>query len=96
MALLDERHPGWDRYVSLYSLDVSLPKTCVLGQVGRVFLPKTEYPLLAMMTALRPYLRDKSLAAFGFTTMDDYARLTGAWKRAIQARRDEQQTEALG
>jgi hypothetical protein len=93
MAFLDQHEPGWTASIDLDQLDMSRCDRCVLGQVyGDYGTGLTECDRLSV----EPYF---STIAHGFSTgVDDddslyeYEDLTTAWRTAISARRDGEQS----
>lgn len=91
---LDEvRGPGWDKEVSVLTLNIARSDRCVLGQIyggygsaPRKFSPTDEHGFLASRERVR---------LFGFEHLygseeaieEDYRLLTGAWRRLIRQRR---------
>lgn len=72
MALLDEREPGWFRKIDTEILDLSNPKSCILGQAWRDKGGMDLYFTTAL-TDLGMY-DDDATEAHGFALDEDAAK----------------------
>lgn len=92
LALLDQRMPGWEKRVSLDSLDLSRGDRCILGQVYSSDGSYTSGYCIGRDSLFSYPNRDHAAIRHGFFVKsdadaeDEYGKLEGHWRAALAER----------